>query len=500
MPNVQEMLAKAMQFHQSGNLDAARDEYARILEAEPENADAAHLLGILLLGEGNAEEALRHLGTAVNAAPGIAEFRSTRAVALIRLGRMEEAVSEYSRAVEINPDDPGLFYNLGLAFSQMGEFPRARSAFEKAVSLKPDLAEAHGNLGLVLQELGNPADAIAAHENALKCDPDSPGLLNNWGLALQEADRTSEALSAFERAIELEPENSQAQCNRGNILCEMEDWDAAASAYSAALAQIPDFAEAQFGLGYIAFKTGDEVNAAIQLAESLRNRPGDLRALAYYSLVESHARSEAKGEPLVDLSTYPTRTDLGIPEPDLEELRSFVKDHPSLRWEPHGKSTRDGSQTARIAESGSGPMDKLVARIRKWLDEHFRAIDPEPGHPHRFRVPGQYGLAIWATVLVRQGRQLAHIHPNGWLSGVVYLTGPNVENAQDRPRAGWFEVGRFDPGSEPKEAGDSVFVAPKPGLMVTFPSYYFHRTVPFEGQHERISIAFDVEPLTYRYG
>jgi hypothetical protein len=28
--------------------------------------------------------------------------------------------------------------------------------------------------------------------------------------------------------------------------------------------------------------------------------------------------------------------------------------------------------------------------------------------------------------------------------------------------------------------------------MVTFPSYTFHRTLPFSGQGERISIAFDV--------
>ena len=31
--------------------------------------------------------------------------------------------------------------------------------------------------------------------------------------------------------------------------------------------------------------------------------------------------------------------------------------------------------------------------------------------------------------------------------------------------------------------------------MVLFPSYFYHRTVPFTGTDERISIAFDVRPL-----
>ncbi|HIO46624.1 TPA: hypothetical protein EYN23_04625, partial [Candidatus Poribacteria bacterium] len=37
-------------------------------------------------------------------------------------------------------------------------------------------------------------------------------------------------------------------------------------------------------------------------------------------------------------------------------------------------------------------------------------------------------------------------------------------------------------------------VKPEPGLLLLFPSYYFHRTVPFKGCEKRISIAFDVEP------
>jgi hypothetical protein len=38
-------------------------------------------------------------------------------------------------------------------------------------------------------------------------------------------------------------------------------------------------------------------------------------------------------------------------------------------------------------------------------------------------------------------------------------------------------------------------VAPAPGRLVIFPSYFHHRTLPFASGEQRISIAFDVMPV-----
>jgi hypothetical protein len=35
-------------------------------------------------------------------------------------------------------------------------------------------------------------------------------------------------------------------------------------------------------------------------------------------------------------------------------------------------------------------------------------------------------------------------------------------------------------------------IRPEEGLMLLFPSYMYHRTIPFAGDGTRISIAFDV--------
>ena len=38
------------------------------------------------------------------------------------------------------------------------------------------------------------------------------------------------------------------------------------------------------------------------------------------------------------------------------------------------------------------------------------------------------------------------------------------------------------------------FIKPEPGLLVLFPSYMWHGTVPFSGEETRLTMAFDIVP------
>jgi len=38
------------------------------------------------------------------------------------------------------------------------------------------------------------------------------------------------------------------------------------------------------------------------------------------------------------------------------------------------------------------------------------------------------------------------------------------------------------------------YLRPQPGLLVLFPSYMWHGTVPFSGTQTRLTIAFDIVP------
>jgi len=101
-------------------------------------------------------------------------------------------------------------------------------------------------------------------------------------------------------------------------------------------------------------------------------------------------------------------------------------------------------------------------------------------------------MSLWAVVLNAQGHQVPHIHPSAWLSGVYYVEVPEIVSGSD-DHAGWIEFGsrpqHFHARSEPAVR----YFEPKEGLL--FPSYIYHRTVPYDAEQRRISMAFDVIPV-----
>ena len=115
-------------------------------------------------------------------------------------------------------------------------------------------------------------------------------------------------------------------------------------------------------------------------------------------------------------------------------------------------------------------------------------------HPFLARQPKFWSLNIWAVVLGAQGYQSPHIHSSAWLSGVYYVAVPSSVQTACESNDGWIEFGRplfqFRASGEPKMRQ----VRPGPGVMVLFPSYFYHHTLPSHSDELRISIAFDVIP------
>ena len=67
------------------------------------------------------------------------------------------------------------------------------------------------------------------------------------------------------------------------------------------------------------------------------------------------------------------------------------------------------------------------------------------------------------------------------------------------------EIGEAAPATRPARPARPPLVAPRDlrrrrigrsreGRVVLFPSYFYHRTIPFESDEQRISIAFDLMP------
>jgi uncharacterized protein (TIGR02466 family) len=92
------------------------------------------------------------------------------------------------------------------------------------------------------------------------------------------------------------------------------------------------------------------------------------------------------------------------------------------------------------------------------------------------------------------GHESWHIHPDGWISGVYYVAVPEGSPGDDR--AGAIELGPMPFGTDARlSAWPRSRVAPLPGQLLMFPSYYGHRTWPTGRDEPRVCVAFDVVPV-----
>ena len=128
--------------------------------------------------------------------------------------------------------------------------------------------------------------------------------------------------------------------------------------------------------------------------------------------------------------------------------------------------------------------------IERAVERYVERGPPASAHPFLASVPESVVVTAWAVVLERGGFQIPHVHPAGWLSGVYYVRVPAPPPG--RPHEGWIEFGQPDPALGGEADPPTRLLDPEVGSMVLFPSYVYHRTLPFDTPGPRISIAFDV--------
>jgi protein O-GlcNAc transferase len=201
-----ETLQVALQHQRSGRLDDAERSYRHLLERNPNDVNALHLLGTVALQRGSASEAVRYIRQAVALRPHFALAHANLGVALRSAGDLAGAIESYDRALGLNPADTATWLNLSTALSGLGRFTDALVASEKALSLnsrEPKARIARANLLLRLLRF---EEALEAFEQALQLRPMDATLHFACAQIFSRGGRPAQALEAYTRARELNPE------------------------------------------------------------------------------------------------------------------------------------------------------------------------------------------------------------------------------------------------------------------------------------------------------
>jgi len=280
MATLSEALAIAIQHHQSGRLQAAKQIYRQILAVEPDHVDATHLLGVIAQQAGKHEAAAEYIGRAIALNGNVAAFHNNLGGVYRALGRTADAVACYRRALTLNPDYVDAENNLGFALTEQGKRDEAVVCFRRVAERKADCADAHNNLGVALSGQGRLDEAVRCYRRALELKPDYAEAHYNLGVALKDQGKLDEAIACYRRAVELKSDHAEAYYNLGNAWKDMGKLADAAASYRRALECKPDYAAALLNLGVALQDQGDFKGAIACWRRALDLKPDFAEALS----------------------------------------------------------------------------------------------------------------------------------------------------------------------------------------------------------------------------
>ena len=202
---IEPMRTQAVHLHRAGHLAEAERLYLAILDIHGGDIEALHMLGVLRLQQGRAQDAFAILDRVAAHAPTHAGIRTHRGLALQDMGRAQEAMDDFDHALALAPGNGmTLLYRANLLLDA-GLPAQAIESYDGLLSLAPQNAEAWFRRGSALWLLDRAEEAVQSHDRALALDPGHFRAHFNKGTALLRLNRHADAFAAFERANALAP-------------------------------------------------------------------------------------------------------------------------------------------------------------------------------------------------------------------------------------------------------------------------------------------------------
>ena len=273
MATISEALTVALAHHKAGRLQLAEEIYRRILEAEPNQADALHLMGVVACQSGDHTKAVSHIARAIAVNPNDPTYHNNLGNAWLGQKKISEAASSYYRALQLQPGFPDASINLSAILQNHARFDEAAAVLRQAIQYSPQRADFYFRLGNVLRSQGRLAEAISCFRQAVQIKPDFIEAAANLGVTLQGLGRAEEAIASYRQLLTILPNSAEIYCNLGNVLIECGRLDEAVAQFRRALQLKPDFPAAHNNLGSVLKDQGKFEEAIVCFERTLQLDP-----------------------------------------------------------------------------------------------------------------------------------------------------------------------------------------------------------------------------------
>jgi tetratricopeptide (TPR) repeat protein len=512
-----------------GELPAAEAAYKTALALDPQLARAATGLAEVLLAADRGAEAVTIMAPFINDQTSNLSLLTYHGLALQAAGRGAEAVEALTRATRIAPDSAVADHNLAGALVEVQDFVGGEAAARRARARGLDAPELWMVWARAVTGQGRLTEGEALYREAVRRRPtfDKAVAELAHSVWMRSGDR-GQTLAVFDQVFASAGPTPALLMQKSALLDTMGDTAAGYAALLEALA-IKDDPVAHLPAAQLIVHTDPEramvharraldaapdnpahiaclcqVNLALGRADEAatialglwRSMPDNQYAIALLATAW-RILGDARYGKLYDYDTLVWRGMIDTPRgwPSLAsylaDLREALTPLHSFRGHPTGQSLRHGSQTQQDLTRSTHPAIRAFLRaIDRPIRQRIASLG-QGGDVLRRRITKAYDFnGVWSVKLQPVGFHINHIHTKGWISSACHIELPA---AVEHEPEGWLKFG--EPGIPTAPAlPPEHYVKPIPGQLVLFPSYMWHGTVPFSGDQERLSIAFDVVP------
>jgi len=158
-------------YDEANMADKAIESTNRLIELNPEDADAIYNLGYMYVKLNKYSEAVEPFKRAIEIKPDFKYAYSNLGFCYSKLKKYKDFIAVYKKLVEIDPEDPDGWLSIGIGYMYLKNFSSAAEPIEKAVELRPDHAVSLYNLAIVYLNLHDNYSARKIYGKLKEVDP-----------------------------------------------------------------------------------------------------------------------------------------------------------------------------------------------------------------------------------------------------------------------------------------------------------------------------------------
>lgn len=259
--------------YKTGKYDEAEREFKKVLDSEPDNAEALFYLGLTGMMRKQDEEAGRYLEASLEVAEHLSALINMSYI-FNRMERYDDALDYLDRAKKLEPENVKVMLNYGVTQYNRGQFEEAYHAFEMSLPVSEGAITPYVYLALISVKRGELEDATEWLQRALDAFPRSIEIKNNLALLYDSTGRCEDAEKMFCQVLEIQPENRTVIRNLADLYCRLNMYGAAREYYERIPEDERGFDEL-VNLGRVYLTSGDKELAFNTWQKALTIKPED---------------------------------------------------------------------------------------------------------------------------------------------------------------------------------------------------------------------------------